>query len=476
MPIASSVATRSSVGWASVSVDPLLAGGRLPDLGEVVPHVLRVEQPGDVAHPRADQVGPGRCDAEDETTAPVVTDEVDRFADRLQLADEPVDVLLLRRLEAVGSRHAEARQLQGDDIVAVEVLTERIPHRRCLRIAVDENSGAHAPQATSHLVNVCGPEAPQVARTCSGQAVPGHLAGLLLAGRRERRRRARERMCRLLEGDAQRLELGDQFVDVVAEQLAVAAADADLDGAGDELVVAGVEQAEPIAAVLRQALEPFGGRQLRLRGRRSFRPGRPTARRRPTWRAARRARARRRRCRSGRRLRTTSWPRRAIRQLSSIPSSRRAESCSSRVRVGPGAIEVDDALEPPGRVLRRGDVRAPRLAERRRLDLLAGRLIAACRPAPVPPTPRAHARRGDDRQPDRQRHRGAGAEQDDAERRHHRLGGALGEEPVAEGELRHRRPVVRSWRSRRRTPCRSSPDCWSRSGRRWWPGPSSAAG
>ena len=72
--------------------------GRLPHLREVVPHVVAVDG-ARARGPRADEIGAQRHDALHEQRAPVVTDEVDRFADRLDLRDQPVDVRVLGRVE-----------------------------------------------------------------------------------------------------------------------------------------------------------------------------------------------------------------------------------------------------------------------------------------------------------------------------------------------------------------------------------------
>ena len=79
MPIGTKRSIRSCCGAARSVGEELLAGaGRLPDLGEVVPRVLGVEQPGDIADPRPHQIGPRAHDAHHEAAAPVVAHEIDR--------------------------------------------------------------------------------------------------------------------------------------------------------------------------------------------------------------------------------------------------------------------------------------------------------------------------------------------------------------------------------------------------------------
>ncbi len=64
-----------------------------------------------------EKVGAEARDADREASAPVVADEVDGLADLLELADQPVDVFLLRRAEAGRPRAAEAGEREGDHVV-----------------------------------------------------------------------------------------------------------------------------------------------------------------------------------------------------------------------------------------------------------------------------------------------------------------------------------------------------------------------
>ena len=96
---------------AQHGVDQLLAvARRLPHLGEVVPDVVGVEQPDDVAGPAAHELGSMHHQVHHVAAAPVVPDEVDRFVDALQLALEPVTVGQVGRREAVGQWRTESRR------------------------------------------------------------------------------------------------------------------------------------------------------------------------------------------------------------------------------------------------------------------------------------------------------------------------------------------------------------------------------
>ena len=108
MPMPTNAPARSSTGRAAIAVDRLLAGAwRLPDLGHVVPDVLGVGAAGDVGDPRPDQVGPRRGEALHVAAAPVVADEVDRAVERLDLADQPREVVVAGRAP---SRRASGRR------------------------------------------------------------------------------------------------------------------------------------------------------------------------------------------------------------------------------------------------------------------------------------------------------------------------------------------------------------------------------
>jgi hypothetical protein len=73
-------------------------------LGKVVPDVVGVEHADDVAGPTTHQFRSMHHHVHDVAAAPIMTDEVDRFADVLQLALKPVAVGNVGRREAVGQR------------------------------------------------------------------------------------------------------------------------------------------------------------------------------------------------------------------------------------------------------------------------------------------------------------------------------------------------------------------------------------
>ena len=104
------------------------------------------------------------------------------------------------------------------------------------------------------------------------------MGGAFTAGRPRLRLQAGQ-LVGLLHGHPQRLELRHELVDVVAEHLGVTRADGHLDGAGDQLVEAGVEQAQAVTALLGERRQPVGRRQLGLQrlDRRRLRAGRRTS-------------------------------------------------------------------------------------------------------------------------------------------------------------------------------------------------------
>ena len=123
----------------------LAVTGRLPDLGQVVPDVLRVGGTGDVGDPRADEVGAGGGQALDVPAAPVVADQVDRPVERLQLGDQPGQVVVGRRREVGIDGRAETGRRQRHDVVAPEHGPQRVPDGRGLGVAMDEHDGHGTP-------------------------------------------------------------------------------------------------------------------------------------------------------------------------------------------------------------------------------------------------------------------------------------------------------------------------------------------
>ena len=67
----------------------LASARRLPHLSKAVPHIVGVNEPGDIAHPRTQQVGPSARHPSGECAAPVVAHQIYWLANGLKLADEP---------------------------------------------------------------------------------------------------------------------------------------------------------------------------------------------------------------------------------------------------------------------------------------------------------------------------------------------------------------------------------------------------
>ncbi len=122
--------------------DRRLARARgLPDLGEVVPHVVGVEDAEDVTDPAPHQVGPGHHGVQHVPAAPVVADEVDRPLDRLQLGDEPVAVLRDGGAPPVRHRCPEPGRSEPQRLVDPELgepFDQRVPEGGGFRVAVHE--------------------------------------------------------------------------------------------------------------------------------------------------------------------------------------------------------------------------------------------------------------------------------------------------------------------------------------------------
>jgi len=76
-----------------------------------------------------------------EERAPVVTDEVDRCSDAFDLADEPLDVDFLRRLEAGRRGHPEATKARCQHVAAREMRTELVREAVRVRDALHEDGG-----------------------------------------------------------------------------------------------------------------------------------------------------------------------------------------------------------------------------------------------------------------------------------------------------------------------------------------------
>ena len=108
-----------------------------------MPLEVHVAESGGVAHPRPHEIWTDTDEPHGQSATPVVSDEVDRALrlKRLELADEPLDVFLLGRTEALRPRAAEAGQLWGDDVRSRQMGAQRLPDGRRLGDTVNENGG-----------------------------------------------------------------------------------------------------------------------------------------------------------------------------------------------------------------------------------------------------------------------------------------------------------------------------------------------
>src|SRR5207244_7114274 len=95
----------------------------LPYLSALVPDVRRVETTGDVGGPGTDEVRPRGDHAADVATAPVVSDQVNRPVEPLQLAGQPGDVLVTGGSEARSEEHTS--ELQSPDHLVCRLLLEK---------------------------------------------------------------------------------------------------------------------------------------------------------------------------------------------------------------------------------------------------------------------------------------------------------------------------------------------------------------
>ena len=122
--------------------------GCLPNLGDVVPHVVGVHDIGHVGRPGMDSVTMGPRHPVRQTCSPIVADEIDGAVETLELADQPVHVLVLGGPEADRPGYPEARQPQRHRLPSEERL-QLPPEPGGLRHAVDEDEHA-ARVATRH--------------------------------------------------------------------------------------------------------------------------------------------------------------------------------------------------------------------------------------------------------------------------------------------------------------------------------------
>src|SRR5579884_574862 len=86
----------------------------------------------------ADQLGSLAEDATEHHPAHAVRDHVHGLAEAAQLADQPVLVVPSGRVEPLGARAAEPRDVEGDRVSAIELRDQAAPAAPVLRVAVDE--------------------------------------------------------------------------------------------------------------------------------------------------------------------------------------------------------------------------------------------------------------------------------------------------------------------------------------------------
>jgi len=114
---------------------------RLPDLRKIVPFVLAARDANRVARKGVHQIGTGEDHPVDENSAPVVSDEIERFGNVLEFPDEPREVRLLRGGKIARNRSSEPRQIERSGFAIGDVLAHAIPKRSVFRDAVDEDDG-----------------------------------------------------------------------------------------------------------------------------------------------------------------------------------------------------------------------------------------------------------------------------------------------------------------------------------------------
>ena len=120
--------------------DRLLACPRLlPDLCQVVPHIVWVKCACAVCGPGSDKFGPLDSYAQGENTSPVVTDEIDRPFDSGECIGEPVAILIRSGTETIGNRRTVAWRGEGNDVGSPKIWNELIPDRSVLRMAMNKD-------------------------------------------------------------------------------------------------------------------------------------------------------------------------------------------------------------------------------------------------------------------------------------------------------------------------------------------------
>jgi hypothetical protein len=117
-----------------------------------MPGVVGREHAEGIGGPTANQLRTAHGQRRDVDAAPVVTDQVDRSAEQLQLRRQPVSIGRRRRVEAAGRGDAEPGRGQDDRVGPVELPDERSPDDRGLGVAVDEDEWSARHEATSQIL------------------------------------------------------------------------------------------------------------------------------------------------------------------------------------------------------------------------------------------------------------------------------------------------------------------------------------
>src|SRR5579884_571870 len=121
---------------SDVLADRLAEARCLPDPRSFVNRELTVGDRPD--REGADQLGSLAEDATEHHPAHAVRDHVHGLAEAAQLADQPVLVVPSGRVEPLGARAAEPRDVEGDRVSAIELRDQAAPAAPVLRVAVDE--------------------------------------------------------------------------------------------------------------------------------------------------------------------------------------------------------------------------------------------------------------------------------------------------------------------------------------------------
>ncbi|MNL34060.1 hypothetical protein D3C87_1560060 [compost metagenome] len=100
---------------------PALALHRgLPDLRQIVPGICGIDWATD-PHPGADKIGASRRDPRGQQATPVVANQIDRCANRLQFPSQPIDVFLFCRRESIGHRFSKTRQVRCNHVLPFDL-------------------------------------------------------------------------------------------------------------------------------------------------------------------------------------------------------------------------------------------------------------------------------------------------------------------------------------------------------------------